>query len=84
MQEINESEEINLYHHEIHKKKIVKSAILELETEKGLLKEHTECSNFVNNDVANLLENKFKFNEHSKNMLLNEIEKVFTDEDYRK
>ena len=37
LQEIGESEEINLYHHEIHKKKITKSAILELESEKGLL-----------------------------------------------
>ena len=45
MQEIDDSEEVNLYHHEIHKKKILRSAILELESENGLLKGHKNVQN---------------------------------------
>ena len=52
MQEIYESEEVNLYHHEIHKKKITRSPILELESEKGSLKGHKKCAEYINNDVV--------------------------------
>ena len=78
MQEVNETEDIDLYHHELHKKKVTKSAILELETEKGILLGHKEHSEYINAEVANVLENEFKFNESSKRILLNEVEKVFT------
>ena len=81
MQEIDKSEEVNLYHHEIHKKKITRSAILELELEHSPIKGHKKCSEYINNDVANLLENKFNFEERSKNILLNEIDEVFTEKD---
>ena len=65
-------------------KKVAKSAILELETEKGVLKGHKVYSDYINNDVANLLENKFEYNDNSKSILSKEIEEVFMDEDNEK
>lgn len=66
MQEINEFEEVNLHHHELHKKKVTKLVILELETERGVLFGHKECSDYINADVASLLENIFVFNDKSR------------------
>ena len=84
MQEIDNSEDVNLYHHEIHKKKITRSAILELESENGTIKGLKKCSEYINNDFANLLENRFNFDDRRKNVLLNELDKVFTKDDNEK
>ena len=69
--------EVNLYHQELHKKKVTKLAILELETENGALLGHKDCSEHINFAVANLLKNKINFN-NSRKILLNEVEEVFT------
>ena len=62
-QEIEENEMRNLYHYDIHKKRITKSAILSLESLQGPLNSHKECAKFITKNVSELLENKFQFNE---------------------
>ena len=53
--EFQESEKVTIYHHEIHKKLIRKSAILKLQTPDGLLEGHDQCAAFLEKDVKNLL-----------------------------
>ena len=65
-QEIEESENMNLYNHEIHMKKITRSAILSLDYPQGLLTGHKKYSNYNNENVTQLLENKNDFNKRSK------------------
>ena len=45
---------------------------------------HKKCSQYINNNVANPLENKFNFEDRDKDILLNELEEVFTKEDNEK
>ena len=47
--EFQESEKVTIYHHEIHKKKIRKSAILKLQTPSGVLEGHSQCANYLEN-----------------------------------
>ena len=84
MREIVESETTNLYHHEIHKKKVSKSAILELQTEEGVMTGHKECSNFISQSVSKLLENPFCFDKNSQETLLEEIDVCFSIQDNEK
>ena len=46
-EEINSSENVRIYHHELHAKSIKKSAILKLETEAGTLEGHDACASFL-------------------------------------
>lgn len=41
--EIKNSESMNMYHHELHKKKTTRSAILTLDTSQGQIKGHKNC-----------------------------------------
>ena len=79
--EIEEKETINLYHHDIHKKKITRSAITSLESPNWTLTGHKKCSNYITQNVSELLENKFNFNKGSQTILLNELDPVFSEED---
>ena len=81
MNEITESEQIHMYHHEILRKKVTKSAILELKTENGNILGHKQCSDFICNSVAELLENPFNFNSRNQEVLLEEVEEVFSKDD---
>lgn len=80
-QEIEENETLNLYHHDLHKKKIQRAAITTLSTPDGIINGHKKCSEFITKDVANLLENEFKFDDKSQKILLNEVVPVFTEKD---
>ena len=77
--EIEENETINLYQHDLHKKKIQRAAITTLSTPEGTINGHKKCSEFITKEVADLLENEFKFDERSQKMLLNELAPVFTE-----
>ena len=45
-EELNEPENVRIYHHEIHKNHIKKSQILKLTTEKKILLLHEECAEY--------------------------------------
>ena len=76
-QEIEENETLNLYHHDVHNKKLKISAIISLETPNGPINGHEKCADFI----SNLLKNEFQFNTSSQKILLNEVDTVFTEEE---
>ena len=69
------------YHHENHKKKIRKSAILKLQTPDGVIEGHKLCSEFLEREVKNLLLTDAGLDNSAKEVLLNEIEPCFTEAD---
>ena len=79
--DIQVSEKVCIYHHEIHKKNCKKSSILKLSTDLGLLEGHTACSNYLQNALETLLQHPAKLNKEAQEILLGEIDKMFTEED---
>ena len=81
LKDLTESENTNLYHHALHKKKITNSAILELDTEEGILRGHQECTKYIEKSVRNLLTIPYDFDLEAQETLLKELDIVFTEED---
>ena len=52
VQEVQEAEQIHIYHIEIHQNKIKKSSILKLQIEEGILEGHQACSTILEKMVA--------------------------------
>ena len=80
-EEINSSENVRIYHHELHAKSIKKSAILKLETETGTLEGHDACRNYLERAVGDLLLHPADLDEAAQESLLQEVRPVFTAED---
>ena len=80
-EEINSAESVRIYHHELHAKQIKKSTILKLETEHGTLIGHDSCAKYPENCVGSLSLNPPNLDQSAQNLLLQEVEKVFTDQD---
>ena len=81
VEDINESESVRIYHHEIHQKKIKQSSILKLQAEDNILEGHAACSNFLENSVAQLLLTPAALDPIAQDRLLAEVEPVFTKAD---
>ena len=81
VQEFQESEKSLIYHHELHKRSVRKTSILELQTVGGLLKGHNECSAFLEESVEDLLLHPAQLDAHAQQSLLSEVHQVFTEED---
>jgi hypothetical protein len=79
--EFQESEKVTIYHHEIHKKLIRKSAILKLQTPGGVLEGHAHCAAFLENEVKNLLLTDAGLDLNAQNVLLDELVPCFTEAD---
>ena len=58
-----------------------KCSILKLQTDNGLLEGHSECAAYLEKTVEDLLLNPAYLDEQAQEILLNEIELVFTEED---
>ena len=54
-EEIDSSENVRIYHHELHAKHIKRSSILNLKTEKGALEGHAACTEYLEQAVGDLL-----------------------------
>ena len=80
-EEFNESENVRIYHHELHKKHIKRSQILELKTETQTLLGHQQCAKYLENSVAELLLHPAALDSAAQDELLAEVDKVFTPED---
>ena len=52
--EFQVSEKTRIYHHEIHKKHIEKSAILKLQGETGLLEGHDACAEYLERSIQQI------------------------------
>ena len=79
--DVQESEAVRIYHHDIHRKLLKKSAILKLQTNDKLFEGHKECSKHLESVVAELLLNPAVRNIQSENVLLQEVTPVFTQDD---
>ena len=79
--DIQESEKVRIFHHEIHQKHIKQSAILKLETENGVIEGHKACSEHLQNIISDLLEKPADLDRVAQDILLKEVEKQFTIED---
>ena len=75
------SEKVRIYHHEIHQKNIKKSAILKLSTPGGIIEGHNACSNYLQDILANLLEKPAELDLQSQDNLLSGVTASFTDKD---
>ena len=81
LEDIEKSEKVRIYHHELHKRTINKSTILKLKTPEKVLTGHQECANFLVQEVKDLWEKEVKLNEEAQEELLSEVKQVFTEED---
>ena len=79
--EVNSSEGVRIYHHELHAKHIKKTSILKLMTEIGVLQGHEEVCRFLEESVDKLLSEPVALYINAQNQLLGEFSKVFTEED---
>ena len=80
-EDIQQSEKIRIYHHEIHQKLIKKSSILRLETEKGILEGHEACAQYLERSVGDLLLHPATLDAAAQEVLLSEVTPVFTEAD---
>ena len=77
-------EKVRIYHHDLHRKHLKRSSILKLQTEAGLLEGHEQCSSYLEQQVADLLTHPALLDPGAQEVLLGEVEKVFTAEDNAK
>ena len=79
--EIELSETVRLYHHDIHKKNVKRSSILQRDTYQGMLQGHESCSKYLGSQVEQLLLKPHPVDNVSRDRLLQEVEGEFTDVD---
>ena len=79
--ELDFSENVRIYHHELHAKHIKKSSILNLKTEKGLLEGHVACAQYLEQAVGDLLLHPAYLDADAQDALLKEVKCVFTAQD---
>jgi hypothetical protein len=79
--ECSEGERVRVYHHELHQKKIRRSSILKLETERGVLLGHADCAAFLETEVEKLLLTPNPLDQSAWDELLADTPVVFTDSD---
>ena len=82
--EVNNNEKVRIYHHDLHKKHLKRSSILKLQTEEGVIEGHQECASYLESQVGHLLLNPGVLDTAARDVMLNEIEQVFTEEDNTK
>ena len=81
VREFQDSEKTSIYHHELHKKNIKKSSILQLMTELGLLEGHEAFASYLESTVEDLLLHPAVLDPAAQQALLAEVEPVFSEED---
>ena len=79
--DITQSEKVRIYHHEIHKKHLIRTSILKLQTDNNLLLGHSACANYLEQTVGDLLLHPVELDSAAQECLLSEVEPVFTEQD---
>ena len=79
--EMDSSEKVRIYHHELHAKHIKKSSILKLVTENGTIEGHDECAKYLEKAVGDLLLHPAELDVVAQDSLLREVKPVFTAKD---
>ena len=81
MEDLIDSERVRIYHHELHQKHILKSSILQLDAPNENCRGHAECADFLERSVADILSGSPELNGKSQDILLGEVERVFSPQD---
>ena len=81
--DVQQSEKVRIFHHEQHVKLCKKSAILKLDTERGLITGHEACSDYLTDEVTRLLGQAAVLDPDAQHQLLAEVAPVFTAQDIR-
>ena len=81
VEDIQTSEKVRIYHHELHKKNFTRSYIMKLQTEQGLLEGQVACAKYLQKSVEDLLVNTAVLDPTAQTTLLAEISEDFTEED---
>ena len=79
--EYQHEEKVRIYHHELHKKRMSRSSILQLETSSGILVGHQACADFLEQTVEDLLLHPVQLDQAAQEILLAEVDTVFTAAD---
>ena len=79
--EISSAENVRIYHHELHKKHLRRTSILKLETENNKYEGHSECSQYLEQQVGQLLLHPAVLDPQAQQELLREVQPVFTAKD---
>ena len=81
IKDIEQSENIRIYHHAINQNLIKKSSILRLQTDGGLLEGHRACAEYLEQSVASHLLQPAALDPVAQQVLLSEVKEVFTEQD---
>ena len=79
--DIQTSEKVRIYHHELHKRNIKRSFILKLQTEQGLLEGQAACAGYLQKAVEDLLHHPAILDQAAQHTLLAEVVEQFTEKD---
>ena len=82
--EVSMNEKVRIYHHDLHRKHLKRSSILKLQTDGGLMEGHEQCASYLEQQVADLLTNPALFDQTARDVLLGEVEPVFSAKDNEK
>ena len=80
-QDIQDSEKVRIYHHEILYRTINKSTIQKLKTPNGIIQGHDKCAAFLNEESKALLETEVELDDAAQNLLLASVPPAFDEKD---
>ena len=80
-EEIDSNENVRIYHHELHKKRIKRNSILKLEVDSKIYSGHNECAKLLEDSVGQLLLSPPELDPLAQQELLKEIKPVFNCDD---
>ena len=72
------NEKVRIYHHDLHRKQF---SILKLQTEVGLMEGHGQSASYLEQQVADLLTHPALLDQAARDVLLGEVELVFSAKD---
>ena len=78
--EYQHEEKVRIYHHELHKKRMSRSSILQLETSSGNLVGHQACADFLEQTVEDLLLHPVQLDQAAQEKLLAEVDTAANNE----
>lgn len=81
LKDVQESEKVRIFHHEQLYRTNNKSSITKLKTPMGVISGHKACAEFLNKEVATLLETEAELDEAAQDLLLDDVDEVFTAKD---
>ena len=80
-EEMDSSEKVRIYHHELHAKHIRRTSILKLKTDEGILEGHDACVQYLEKAVGDILVQPADLDEAAQEALLREVKPVFSSKD---